>query len=220
MGTNRQCMVSVASVFGVPQADFRTHQHCLQLLCSKCSSKNRLCWPIYNRLRSVQWYFEPQKTVRTNRQCVVSVASVLGVVWAYFRTHQNCLQLLCSKYSSRNRLSLPIYNHLRSVQWHLEAHNTVWKNLQHMVRVASVFWVIWASFKTHQYCLQLLCSKYSSRKSLLLHPQEGVQSFVRRFTYKKEVRGLIHFFPPQEGIVYQHTILSIVWSVYAKEVRG
>jgi hypothetical protein len=94
--TIRQPMVSVATVNGVTQADFRTHQHFLQLVVKIASTENRFAWPILDRLRSFEPHSEANSSVRTVRQCMVSFASKLGVVIANFGTHQHFLQLVVS----------------------------------------------------------------------------------------------------------------------------
>ena len=89
-------MVSVATVHGVTQADFRTHQHFLQLVVKIASTANRLSWPIFNRFRSLEPHSEANGSVRKVRQLMVSFASKFGVVLANFGTHQHFLQLVVS----------------------------------------------------------------------------------------------------------------------------
>ena len=89
-------MVSVATVHGVTQADFRTHQHFLQLVVKIASTENRLSWPIFDHLRSFEQHSEANSSVRTVRQLMVSFARRFGVVLANFGTHQHFLQLVVS----------------------------------------------------------------------------------------------------------------------------
>ena len=168
------------------QASHLTSHPIACMLCSSHPAENHVSRRIYNRLRSFQWRFEASDTTGTIRQHMVSVATVHGVTQADFRTHQNFLQLVVKIASTENRLSWPIFDHLRSFEQHSEANSSVRTVRQLMVSFACRFGVVLANFGTHQHFLQLVVSNCFYRKSSFLanmRPFEVIQAELRRNNY-------------------------------------
>ena len=104
---------------------------------------------------------------------MVSVPSVLLVVQANFNAHQFCLQLLCSKYSSRNRIlgdvsssdSVSVSSTLLSLLWKLIEY--IWLVSVAAFEPYSQFYLCY--FLGHMQLLSLLKKVHWREYLLLVH---------------------------------------------------